>query len=239
MESRPKPVEAPVWMRDERRRRPALTREAIVAAAIKIADEEGPEAVSIRRVASELGARAMSIYSHIDRKEDLINLMADEVSGEILIGEGEMPANWREALTKISHLTRAAMVRHPWLIHMAGKRTEWGPNALRHIEQSLAALDSLDVDTETAISVIAAVDHFVLGCVRMEIIDKMSQERFGMSHDERLMTMLDYLRGQAEENGLTRLGKALEEKVHRPKSVGFDRGLSWLLDGIERDLVRD
>jgi AcrR family transcriptional regulator len=235
---RSKPVEAPVWLRAERRRRPALTREAIVAAALKIADEEGLEAVSIRRVAAELCARAMSIYSHIDRKEDLINLMADEVSGEILIKD-EIPADWREALTKIAHLTRETMIRHPWIIHMAGKRTEYGPNALRHIEQSLTAVDGLNTDTNTAVQVIAAVDHFVLGCVRREIMDKMSREQHGMTHGERLMTMLDYLRGQAQENGLTRLAHVLEEKVPKSWNVGFDRGLSWLLDGIERDLVKD
>ncbi len=234
---RSKPVEAPVWARDERRRRPALTREAIVAAALKIADEEGLEAVSIRRVAAELGARAMTIYSHIDRKEDLINLMADEVSGELLMPEDEIPADWREALTRIAHLTRATMIKHPWIIHMAGKRTDYGPNSLRHIEQSLAAVDPLKLEINTAVAVIAAVDHFVLGCVRREIMDKISQEKYGMSHGERMMAMIDYLRDQAAENGLTRLVQALEHKVPKSWNVGFDRGLAWLLDGIERDLV--
>jgi AcrR family transcriptional regulator len=86
---------------EEHQRRTALTREAIVRAAILLADAEGLDAVSIRRVASELQARAMSLYTYIERKEDLFDLMADEVAAEVLV-PGELPRDWREATVVIA-----------------------------------------------------------------------------------------------------------------------------------------
>jgi AcrR family transcriptional regulator len=247
MDRSAKPVaEEPVWTRTAQRRKPALTREAIVAAAIDIADAEGLAAVSIRRVAAELGARAMSLYSHFDRKEDLLNLMGDEVVREVLIEDGRVPANWREALTTIARLERSMMLRHSWIIELQAQRTEYGPNVLRHLEQSLAAVDGLNVDPEMARAVVGTVDHFVLGCTRREIVESAAEDRFGMSHQKRVLLMLDYLREQANAGGFTRLLKALDSKTgavhdHSEKvwDTFFERGLSWLLDGIERDLVKD
>src|SRR4051795_8196689 len=101
------------WNRPSDSRPAGLSREAIVAAAVEIADEEGLEAVSIRRIATKLETRPISLYSHIETKEELIDLMMDEVIGEVVL-PGELPADWREALRRIAQATRAAARAHPW-----------------------------------------------------------------------------------------------------------------------------
>src|SRR5690242_20314802 len=103
------------WNRPAEPRGSGLTRDAIVAAAIEIADEEGIEAVSIRRIATKLESRPMSLYSHIEHKGELIELMIDEVIGEAVL-PGEVPDDWREALRQIAQRTRAAARAHPWSI---------------------------------------------------------------------------------------------------------------------------
>ena len=105
----------PVWARDDTRRRTSLSREAIVAAAVAIADAEGLDAVSIRRVAADLHGRAMSLYNYIECKEDLLDLMVDQVLAKRdLPGPGEpRPEDWREQIEIYSEQTRAMFRRHP------------------------------------------------------------------------------------------------------------------------------
>ena len=88
-----------IWDRPEPgSRRPRHTREQIAAAALAIADREGFEAVSMRRVAAEVGAGTMTLYHYVRTKDDLIDLMDDAIMGEVLIPDGELPATWREAM---------------------------------------------------------------------------------------------------------------------------------------------
>ena len=136
-----------VWTRGRDEAPPAgtqpLSRETIVAAAIELADTEGLEAVSIRRLATKLEARPMSLYSHIERKGDLIDLMVDEVMGGSVLPETLPSGDWRDDLRRIAQRTRENIRSHPWMIAAAFRRPFIGPNALRHIDQSLAAVSEL------------------------------------------------------------------------------------------------
>lgn len=225
-----------VWAKDIQRRRPGLTREAIVAAAIAIADADGISAVSIRRVASMLGARAMSLYTHIDSKEGLFNLMADELVAEILVPDGQLPTGWREAISTIAHKERASMQRHPWAQELAGLRTTIGPNALKHIEQSLAALDDLGVDAPTAARIVSAVDEYMLGCVIREEL----HSRHGLTPDQRRATKLSYLRSMTADGDYPRVATLLElaPDLVMTGTEAFEQGLTWLLDGIEQYVAK-
>src|SRR4051794_27652562 len=112
MTSTPRPV-PPVWSRLPPERPPRLTREVIVEAGLRLADAEGLDAVSIRRVAAVLDARPMTLYSHIDRKEDLLDLMFDRLAGTVLEGE-PLPSGWRDALVVIASRKRRVCLAHPW-----------------------------------------------------------------------------------------------------------------------------
>jgi AcrR family transcriptional regulator len=168
----PSPDTRPIWVRPEPgTRRARFSREQIAAAALAIADAEGFEAVSMRRIAAELGAGTMSLYRYISAKDDLMALMDDALIGEFLVPEGELPADWRAAVTLIARQTRAAFLRHPWAVvalqgrGAAGQDGSFGPNGLRHFEQSLAALDGAPLDIAAKLELLTIVDDYVMGSV--------------------------------------------------------------------------
>jgi AcrR family transcriptional regulator len=161
--------EIPIWARPEPAgRRPRFSRDQIAAAALAIADAEGFEAVSMRKIAGALGAGTMSLYRYIATKADLVALLDDALLGEALVPAGEMPDDWRDALAVVARRTRATLLRHPWAVHAlhgpGGAHNEQpGPNGLRHFEQSLAALDGAPLDAQAKADLLAIVDDYVIG----------------------------------------------------------------------------
>jgi AcrR family transcriptional regulator len=161
-------TDGPIWTRPEpATRQPRFSREQIATAALAIADDEGFEAVSMRRIARALGAGTMSLYRYIATKEDLLELIGDALMGEALV-PGELPADWRQALAAVADQTRAAYQRHPWAVHLTATKaavaaTMAGPNALRHVEQSLSALSGAPMTAATKLAVVAIVDDYVFG----------------------------------------------------------------------------
>lgn len=221
--------DVPIWAREKPRRRPALSRDIIVDAAVTIADAEGIDAVSIRRVAGDLGVRPMSLYTYIDRKEDLLVLMRDKANSEVVLGAG-LPGGWRAAVTAIARRTRAVILRHPWLIDTNARGAGLSPNALRHVEESLTALRDLGLDPLTAVDVLTAVDKFTLGHATFEIAD-----RAGATVRRSVRPYFESLLATGEFPALTRLlsGDHADAMGEPQYERQFERGLAWLLDGIE------
>ncbi|WP_051866128.1 TetR/AcrR family transcriptional regulator C-terminal domain-containing protein [Streptosporangium roseum] len=227
-------VRGPVWAREQVKRRTTLTREAIVRAAIEVADGEGLDAVSIRRVATELGARAMSLYTHIERKEDLFDLMADEIGAEVLV-RGELPGDWREAITVIAWREREVMSRHPWMVDLVARHPRVGPNGLRHLEQSLAALATLEVEQGRKHAILAAVDDYVRGFAIREVLEREAPRKEGWTEAERDAFMQPYLRTLIDSGEFPHLALMLGDGIPGVDD-NFERGLRWLLDGVAGDL---
>jgi AcrR family transcriptional regulator len=119
-------------------RRAPLTRQQVVAAAIELADSGGIESVSMRRLAQELGVEAMSLYTHVRGKEDLLDAIADAVIGMIPVGDGA--ADWRTSLRLMALGARGVMLRHPWAPRVIETRSAPGPAALTYINAVLRAL---------------------------------------------------------------------------------------------------
>jgi AcrR family transcriptional regulator len=217
-----------------------LSREAIVAAAIEIADADGLQAVSIRRLATKLDARPMSLYSHIERKGDLIDLMVDEVMGGAIIPGGPPTDDWRDALRQIAQRTRESARAHPWMIGAAFGRPFLGPNALRHIDQSLAAVSSLPLAPERKRAVLLAIDTYTLGFVRWEVMShKADDPPCGDQRDAApsAAEIDTYIAAQAATGEYPHLS----EFVGKDMSLGvkadkFEIGLEWLLAGIEAEV---
>jgi AcrR family transcriptional regulator len=231
----PSQIQTP-WNRDTDAKPSGLSREAIVTAAVAIADEEGIEAVSIRRIATKLEARPMSLYSHIEHKDELVDLMMDEVIGETIL-PGELPTDWRQALREIALRTRATARAHPWTIGSALKRRLIGPNTLRHFDQSLGAIASLDLPFERKRAIQLALDTYTLGYVRWEVFAPNAGAGAG---DERLPTQEQvdsYLREQVAGGDYPHLAAfTADELALGVKPESFEAGLEWLLAGIAAEV---
>jgi len=156
---------APIWARPEPgTRRPSLSRDLIAATALEIADREGFEAVSMRRIAEKLGAGTMTLYHYMRTKADLLALMDDAIMAEALVPAGELPTDWRGALAAVARRSRDAYLRHPWAFY-ALQSARMGPNSLRHVEQSLAAVADAPLDLPGKMALCSVIDDFVLGYV--------------------------------------------------------------------------
>lgn len=232
-----------VWSRDEEESSgpQPLSREAIVLAAIEIADADGLEAVSIRRLATKLDARPMSLYSHIDRKGDLIDLMVDEVMAGAVIPGGPPTDDWREALRQIAQRTRETTRAHPWMIAAAFHRPFLGPNALRHIDQSLAAVSELPLSPERKRAVLLAVDTYTLGFVRWEVMSPKATGGApcaGRPEAAPSAAEIDaYIAAQAAGGDYPHLAKFVGKDMGLSvKAERFEIGLEWLLAGIEAEV---
>jgi AcrR family transcriptional regulator len=209
-----------------------LSRSEIVRVALEIADEEGLEAVSIRRLARELGSGAMSIYHYFASRDELLELMGETVSGEVLVPE--LPGDWRTALKAIAHRSRAAWLKHPWLLAAVQERsTAITPNMLRHVEQSSQAVAKLaDRGAEPALlgALVLAVDDYTVGYTLREVA--MEDPHRGMS--ERLREVADepYMRYLIESGEFPIIERFLAGEGDQPPQDRFEDGLDWLLDGF-------
>lgn len=131
----------PPWQPPEReRRRRALTVEAIVEAALRVVDSEGFDALTMRRVAQELGTGGASLYAHVDGKETLIALVMDRVIGEVEVPWPPDPAHWVEQVTEGVRRMRAAFARHRDIARGAMARIPTGPNALASMDRMLGLM---------------------------------------------------------------------------------------------------
>ncbi|MFF5083911.1 TetR/AcrR family transcriptional regulator [Actinoplanes sp. NPDC000266] len=132
----------PVWLRERRTGvgRPAeRSRAEVTAAAIALADREGLAAVSMRRVAAELGTGAASLYRYVDSRDDLLDLMTDEVAAGYELPEPGGP--WLPGLLEVARQARELMLRHRWLPELVLTRAPLGPHGAGLLEHVLAVLD--------------------------------------------------------------------------------------------------
>jgi AcrR family transcriptional regulator len=241
--------ELSIWERPEPgTRRPAYTRDQIAAVAIEIADAEGFQAVSMRRVARELGAGTMTLYHYVRNKDELIALVDDAIMGELLIPDGEMPDGWREALTALARRTRDTFMRHPWIFEIP-PLTEGGPNGAKHFEQTLVAVAGTGLELVDRIEVGSLVDDYVFGFVRRNQFlaggqgsdPRQMAAEFGEHAREALATLdpEDYpnVAAMFADRDPEEVLAELLERALGPER--FERGLELLLDGIERRIQRE
>jgi AcrR family transcriptional regulator len=158
-----------LWGRRERRKRgprPALSADDIAAAAIRLADAEGLEAVSMARVASELGFTPMALYRYIANKEELLQLMwnASALGSEHLVIEG---TDWRSRLRAWAVIQRDMLDRHPWITQMPMAAPPVAPNSLHFVERGLETMDDTFLADSDKLRVIGLLSSYTLSEARM------------------------------------------------------------------------
>jgi AcrR family transcriptional regulator len=237
----------PIWSRPEPgSRNPRFSRDKIAAAALEIARAEGVGAVSMRRVAAELGAGTMTLYHYVANKRELFELMHDAMMAQLLVPEEELEHGWRKALTAIADASLTAWRTHRWQREETTGTPVFGPNGLRHFEQSLKAVSATGLPLVRQMEIVSQVDDYVLGYAEGERIDFPEdwEERWG-DYMERVG---DYLTGQIEQGDFPNVerfigGDDFMTVVRRLVSASnaddrFHRGLDRILDGVQAEIDR-
>ncbi|WP_393062145.1 TetR/AcrR family transcriptional regulator [Streptomyces sp. LN549] len=224
-----------VWDRPEPPNRPVpLDRERIVAAAMALADEGGLAAVSLRKVAARLDAGPMRLYGYISTKEELFDLMVDEVYAEVL--PEEQPGDWREALRVLAHRTRRAALRHEWLADLLGGRPALGPNGIAVAEATLAALDGL-AGVDTAMRAVETVSAYFTGAIRREIANVRAERATGLSTRDWQRASGPRMTKVLATGRFPALSKAVYDGTHVDAEESFATGLDWVLDAVAAKLA--
>jgi AcrR family transcriptional regulator len=220
-----------------------LSRASIVTAAVALADAEGSGAVTMRRVARELGVGAMSLYWHVESGEQLRQLMLERVRGEA--PAPEPTGDWRADLRAYARCKRAALLRHPWAIDYLGSGPPAGPNDARDAEQLLGALGKLGVPPGITVWAGMTVMTYVLGAALREVQEirwQRSAERLGKAASAAEIDALTAgLRRAVRESGryphLTAVMDAgIDPDAPESRQERFEFGLDCVLAGIEARL---
>jgi DNA-binding transcriptional regulator YhcF (GntR family) len=218
-----------------------LSRERIVDIAIALADAEGLNALSLRGVAAKLRAPVMSLYRHVANKDELLDLMADNVLGEERLPSAR-PRGWRAQLEIAAHKQWRVLRRHPWLARlMSITRPKPLPNALYHADWILGALDHHGLDASTRMELHILLHAYIQGlAVNLEVEAEAAGET-GLSDDDWMQTQVGAFHALAASGRYPAFASTLKEldaDFDLRFEALFERGLKALLDGFERIIER-
>ena len=213
-----------------------MNRDLAVERAVAVADGEGIEAVTMRRLARELGVEAASLYHHISGKDEILDGLVDTVSAEVELAP---PADgsadgWRDAVGQRAHNTRAVLRRHPWAVALMASRTTPGPATLRLLEAGIGYFREGGFSVEAAAHAISTVDSYVHGFVLQEV-------NLPFRDESELAAMTGAIMDQFPRVDFPYLFELTTEHVLQPGyNYGneFNVGLEAVLDGIDTGLRR-
>ena len=229
----------PIWaLAAPADRKPRYTREQIADAALRIADADGFDAVTMKRIAAELGASTMTLYYYVRNKSDIVALMQDAILADVLVPDTCLRGAWRDALTAIARRTRDVLMAHPWSLTSLND-AQFGPNAMRHFEQSLAALAGTGLGVPARFELIAAVDNYVSGNV-LHAVESMARARVAEADPGMVAAAVAYGVAQLQTGEFPQLSAIYAESdqsagpplTEAALTEQFERGLAALLDGL-------
>lgn len=228
-----------VWTLPEPPGRPAasLSRPAVLAAALAVADAEGARALTMRRVAAELGSSTpMSLYRYVGSKDGLVDLMLDAVYGEV--GLPDRPSgDWRADLEPLTRQTWAVIQRHLWFGELVHTRPPLGPNALHYFDFRFAALESEGLDADTMTRITAAIDSHLIGSALQLAEESRMRQRTGLATDEQLKAAAEpFLAPILSSGRYPALARWARGRTAAGAAGQFDYTLGCLLDGIAASL---
>jgi AcrR family transcriptional regulator len=183
-----------------RGRPPKHSRTQVVAAAIAVADAEGLDALTMRRLAAELGAGVMSLYTYVRDKDDLVDQMVDQISAFDPERDGT-------DLLDLVRWQRQLMLRHPWLPTALPNRQLTGPNMLGYLERALAALAPTGLPGGTKMEILALLTGFVASYVTHEL----AQAQAGITDPERIAAHVEQLQAAVATGAYPELARVLTE----------------------------
>jgi AcrR family transcriptional regulator len=208
--------------------RTPLTRERILRAAVALADRDGVEALSMRRLARELGVEAMSLYHHVAGKDALLDGMVDLVFGEI-----ELPAagtGWKTAMRRRAVSARVALQRHPWAINLMESRRTPGPANLRHHDAVIGCLRQAGFSVALTARAYSLLDAYIYGFA-------VQQASLPFDTPEETAEVAQAIMAELSAGTYPHLAELASEHVLQPGydyGDEYEAGLDLILDGLER-----
>lgn len=210
-----------------------LTRQRIVRAAMDVADAEGLAAVSMRRVAADLGATAMSLYRHVADKDELVRLMADAAFGADP-PSGPVPRGWRQQLEPAVRRLWRIHRRHPWLAHAVSlTRPEFAPHGMAHTDRLLRAVDGLGLDADAMMQAVLSLVSLVRGAAVSLEAEEQARTETGVTGDEWIQARGAELDQVLATGAFPTLAKvASRPELDLDVDSVFEFGLRRQLDGL-------
>ncbi|MFC4375446.1 TetR/AcrR family transcriptional regulator [Nocardia halotolerans] len=236
------PAEIPsVWTRPARERRdqPALSRDQIVGEAIRLLDEEGFDALSMRKLGARLGAGATSLYTHVANKDELLELVVDQVIGEVPAPTPD-GARWRAVMHEQAAGLRATMLAHPWLavVLSSAALMHLGPNMMRLSDSMIAILEVADLPDEAVDIAADTIFEFIVGACSNEAATLRTIASSELSQEQWIIQVL--VAGEAATRPFPRLHRRYAEQRAQPPEVTsarmfdrFTKELDLILDGVD------
>jgi AcrR family transcriptional regulator len=203
-----------------------LSRERAVEAAIALADAEGIEALSMRRLARELGVEAMSLYHHVANKDDILDGMVDAVFAEIDLPRDDTDS--RTSMRERAVSQRAALLRHPWALNLMESRRSPGPETLKHHDAVIGAIRRAGFSLPMTAHAIALLDAYVYGYVLQELT-------LPFDDGDDLEPVVGEILGGMDAEQFPHLAEMAFDHVLQPGyrfADEFDFGLDLVLDGL-------
>ncbi len=211
---------------DQPARREPLSRDRVLRAAVRLADEGGLESVSMRKVGQVLGVEAMSLYKHVANKDDILDGLAD-----LVVGDFEVPAvgiEWRTAIRRSAISAHEVLLRHPWASSLIESRSNAGPARLRYLDALIGVLSAAGFPLPLAVRAIMALDSHTYGFVLQELAWPFDAEHAA----EAAAAFAQAIPAGVYPNLLAMAEMAATTPNGAP--VDFEFGLDLILDGLDR-----
>ena len=221
-----------VYKESSRGPKRALSVERIVGVAIELADEDGLEALSIRRVADRLGVGAMSLYTYVPGKAELIELMLDAALGETESPDGA-ESGWRAGLELYAREGWKLYHRHPWMLQVPFSRGLLGPNQAASLDSVLRVVSGIGLTDGEMTAVFTAVAGYVQGAARTSVETARTEQTTAVTDAEWWTTYGELMAEYIATDRYPTLANIQDWGVFDEADAGFEFGLQRILDGIE------
>jgi AcrR family transcriptional regulator len=214
--------------------RDPLTRERVLEGAVALADEIGVDALTMRKLATALGVKPMTIYHHVDGREEIINGMVDLVFSEIALPPTDH--DWKSAIRERCLSARQALKRHRWAAPLMESRTSPGPATMTHHDAVIGCLRRGGLSLQLTAHAYATIDAFLYGFALQEANLPFEGDIPAVQLDELAAGIV----AAFPEGAYPSFLEFTTDHVLKPGysfGASFEFGLDLILDGLERASV--
>ena len=207
-------------------RRAPLSRERVLRAAIRLADDSGIDALTMRRLGQELGVEAMSLYNHVANKDDLLDGIVDLVLGDIDVQP--TGTDWKQAMRQRAISAHEVLLAHPWAAVQIMSRYNIGPGMTRYLDATFGRLREGGFSVESALDAWNALDSHLYGFTLQEL-------NLPFEAEDASRVSADVL-GKLSAGQFPHVVEVITQIMQTGRREEFTFGLDLILDGLERTL---